>query len=1254
MQRSTTGPEGPSPTQNSDSSRLFENMVTNYLKTNPSVTGGKHQTRQVPELEVRFGTGKHALSRPIRKIEYENTVKTLYAGGFRPENENSTGYNILRILPEYYERNTNQTKISNIRAEISGLDLIQEYCRTNNLTKLLEMPSTTDAVADKIKFTQKQSARVDGSAGDYIKPVEFPDFGFRVSYQNETYHSPRAEVARKIISDWNNSKKIFRYLNRVRFVHPDLPIYADISIVKSSRTTNYGKPVPQYTIQDSGVLTNPEKYEIELEIDNERMAGLTTPSLINMLRKTIRMILGAIQETKYPIGFMEMRQVMRNYLTLIHSDDTVETVGKRPTEESRVESTMERNVAPDAMTSEAIDKLMERRDLNVFLPKFFIGPSSTTLQTENIVPLDIAAVSNVANIRQNYTVTDKADGERRLLYVAPTGRVYMITPNMNIIFTGTMITKNPALTEGKDEDLYNTLLDGEFIQLDKRGDALNLYMSFDIYFVKGINVRKDGFYPITMEQRTGGKFRFIYLEKYMQAMKLRSIVDSTGDNEKSASSASASISNKDRACGLEIQKKNFYVAPEGDQIFEACNSILTNVASGMYPYNTDGLIFTPALTGVNSDRIGVSGKPRKETWEQSFKWKPPEFNTIDFLVTVKKDKRGQDEIQYMYAEGRNIQDDSQNLVQYKTLILRCGYDPKRHGYLNPCSDVLHDRISRGLDEGMDPDKSDTYRPVPFMPTDPHDPNASFCNIMLRDTGDGDKGAILTTEEGEFFEENMIVEFRYDIEREGAWKWVPIRVRYDKTAELRAGQKNYGNAYHTANSNWHSIHNSVTKEMITTGEKIPNESHTQHEVYYNRKSRDSNTQGLRNFHNLYVKRRLIQGVSSPGSKMLDMACGKGGDLSKWRMGQLKLVVGLDISRDNIINSMDGACSRYLGDCKKYGENMPRCLFFTGDSGKNIRNTGDAFANHNDRDYMKAIFGQGPKDPNELPPGIFKVYGWGEEGFDITSIQFAIHYLFSDEITLHNFLRNVSDCTRVGGYFIGTTYDGATVFQKLRTKQKGESWTVMRNESKIAEITKKYSDDEFPDDETSIGMQIDVYQDSINKVFPEFLVNFKYLMQLMDQYGFTLVTNEQAEKMELPAGSAMFETLYNTMRVEMRGKYIQKEEYGAASEMSIEEQQISFLNRYFVFKKTHTVNTENLYKIIRNRSTIRISEEQEGEEGSKESKESKESKSTIVKSKKLKQKIVIENCEVESPKQSVEEEKPKEVIIRVKRPPVQVPK
>ena len=68
-----------------------------------------------------------------------------------------------------------------------------------------------------------------------------------------------------------------------------------------------------------------------------------------------------------------------------------------------------------------------------------------------------------------------------------------------------------------------------------------------------------------------------------------------------------------------------------------------------------------------------------------------------------------------------------------------------------------------------------------------------------------------TEDNEIVEDNTIVEFRYDVNKDQFWRWIPIRVRYDKTSEYRSGGKNYGNAYHVANSNWHTIHNPITKE-----------------------------------------------------------------------------------------------------------------------------------------------------------------------------------------------------------------------------------------------------------------------------------------------------------------------------------------------------------------------------------------------------------------------------------------------------------
>ena len=84
----------------------------------------------------------------------------------------------------------------------------------------------------------------------------------------------------------------------------------------------------------------------------------------------------------------------------------------------------------------------------------------------------------------------------------------------------------------------------------------------------------------------------------------------------------------------------------------------------------------------------------------------------------------------------------------------------------------------------------------------------------------------------------------------------------------------------------------------------------------------------------------------------------------------------------------------------------------------------------------------------------------------------------------------------------------------------------------EVQKLYSRDDFEPDETSVGYAINVYQESINKVFREYLVNHNYFIRVMENYGFTPLTVDEANVLGLPSGTGLFSELYNYMNNEVK--------------------------------------------------------------------------------------------------------------------------
>lgn len=1022
--------------------------------------------RKSLEYEIRFGKRKH---RYITKSDFEDVIVRLKELGFS------------------FQPNTHLLRISSnnhtIRTEIQSTHAIQQYCKSETITKFLsdEQKKTFVLFYDK-KRMESYPVR------------DYSMFGFRVSLQEEKEIDTNDLQIQQIINTWDDTPKTFRLLNRLSAVHKDMPgIRIDLSVVKMNT-------MESITMKKSKVMDAKERYEIEIEYmntyDNYNPQELYTKT-ISLLKKTITFVLQGLQQSLYPISYDEMDKVESSYLKIFQSKDA--------------------------------DK-NDKRTTRLY-PSDFIGPSSVSLEQKHLLDYD-ANTTNII-ITDNYTVTDKADGMRKLLYISNEGRMYFISTSMKFQFTGM-----------KTENIKNVILDGEHITQNKYNQHINLYAVFDIYLVNATDIRDKPFMKASelADDSSNNISRFDILSALIKRMVVQ-LVD-TNDKEP-----------------MRIETKNFYTSTDDVSIFKQIKYIMDMQQRKQFEYDTDGIIFTPAFKGValNSDGTLPS---KRVTWRESFKWKPPEFNTIDFLVKIVKENNIE-KVKYTTLNSNQPN-------PYKTLVLHIGYDENNneHGYINPCKDVLEDRIVTNHTKGGN------YRPEPFQPTNPSDDEAMLCNILLRNEK-------MYTLDNSVILDNTIVECKYDMNAETGWRWVPIRVRHDKTSELQRGLKQYGNAYHVANSVWHSIHHPVTENMIQGKEKVIMEQNIER-MYYNRGDLN-HTQPLRSFHNLYVKNKLIGGTSPIGGTLLDLAVGKAGDLSKWKNAKLGFVLGVDISEDNIHNRRDGACTRYL-KLKSQHSNIPKAIFLQAKSNERIKD-GTACFTEKGKEVMKALYGIGPKDKQKLDKQVFAFYGVGRTGFNVVSCQFALHYFFQNKNILYGFIRNVVEGCSLNGYFIGTMYDGVSLFRELEQKSKGENVTAFYGTHKIWEVVKQYERTLFEADESSLGYAIDVYQESINQSLREYLVHFEYFKSVMYEHGFVLLEKSEANEIGLPSSTGLFHELFLQMKKEVQSEMktyqknsalykLLKESMKLGDDEYESQKNISFLNRYFVFKKVREHSFQTL--------------------------------------------------------------------------------
>jgi len=752
-----------------------------------------------------------------------------------------------------------------------------------------------------------------------------------------------------------------------------------------------------------------------------------------------------------------------------------------------------------------------------------VAPITMVINNMKKVPVD-----GEPNIRSGYNVTDKADGLRMMGFVDERGELFMIDMSMYVYRTGLIR-----------EACANSLVDGEYVTRDKERNAVQQFMLFDCYIAPS---SKDvSQLPFAAEGEA--ESRYNHLQSWYSKW-------SDGTGPSIVAGVGITDTNK-----ITVSVKTFLFAKAGDlSIFAACAKTLDRETE----YHTDGLILTP-------NSLPLPNRPGVKFAEQ-LKWKPADENTVDFLIEFDKDPTSRQDIISSGAKP-----ETGETVQHKSMHLYVGSDLDA-AYQDPRGTVLFEQPLPGAVQQGQRRKRE-YKPVLFNPRELPDTMANVCYCEIETSATGED--YVKCENDDPIENRSIIEMRYEPRNEPGWRWIPMRVRYDKTERFQKGIIGRTlNKDEAAEGVWNSIHEPITRDMIRRGTEQPSASELAEmsgavagvasgeisKVYYDRKGAKDDLQiiqGLRNFHRVYIKEEILlgRGLLGGGKTFVDLACGQGGDTWSWIKWKADFVFGTDLAGNGIRDPENGAYRRFLNAVIKFGgyDKIGKMIFTIGSSAKNIAN-GEAGSQPEESNIMRAVLGRLEPD-GPIPPFVSK-YGKGRlrNGADCVAIMFAIHYFFENELSLSGIMRNISDCLAINGLFVGCCFDGQRVFDSLLSIPEGGSLIGKEGGSEIWKLTKRYSAQELTTGPESLGLAVDIEFISIGTEQREYLVPFEMLKNKMKEIGCELLTTAECKELGLKNSTELFEQTYDSAS-----------RAGQKFAMSPTVKQYSFFNRWFIFKR-----------------------------------------------------------------------------------------